>query len=94
MKTAKERREKVIEKYAKNYPNWSMSKSWLESMLEEFLTEILIAESPQGPEDIKPIKEEKIDEMGKFEVLSLEREIDVKMVDKINELVRRVNKGI
>ena len=58
--TVKERREKVIEKYAHDFYSYisigiDMSEPTILKMFEKFLTEILIADSPQGPEDVEPL---------------------------------------
>ena len=52
-------REKVIEKYAHDYGFYDMSDETMKEMLEKFLKEILIADSPQGPEDVEPKEEKK-----------------------------------
>ena len=60
-------REKVIEKYVMYFLNVikiaekmgdkTANEGGLRNMLEKFLEEIHIADSPQGPEDVEPIKE-------------------------------------
>ena len=104
-------REKVIEKYAHDYGFYDMSDETMKEMLEKFLKEILIADSPQGPEDVEPLKDickahgtvgcdclkkEKIEEIKGWEALRVahSESIDIELLDKINELVRRVNEGI
>ena len=128
--TAKERREKVIERYAHDFYSYisigiDMSEPTILKMFEKFLTEIHIADSPQGPEDVElpkekkyigdycregthnlckemrcececPIKKEKIEEIKGWEALRVahSESIDIELLDKINEVVRRVNEGI
>ena len=65
--TAKERREKVIGKYSRYFVNVfeiagrtrditvGESENATKRRLEKFLTEIHIADSPQGPEDVEPL---------------------------------------
>jgi len=55
--TTKERREKVIEKYSHDFIYLRMTDLKIKEVLERFLEEILIADSPQGPEDVESKKE-------------------------------------
>ena len=97
-------REKVIEKYVGYFLTTCKSVekmgvkaanyNGLKNMIENLLQEILIAESPQGPEDVEPIKEKKILEIAIPDAQSDVTRLICIVMKKTNEIIRRVNKGI